>query len=262
MVHNMNERSNNETSSYVLSSTVAKAFQILEFIAENQPVSPTNIVKSLKLTRSNVHRLLATLVDIGYVNKDDNGYFLSFKLFQLGNTIPFTRDLKSAAKPFMSSLMKEANENVYLNVCSGDTVIAIDSVRSDNHLTLNSEKIYTYPLNTCASGKVFLSMLSEESAIEKIENLEIKKMTDSTIISKSVLLNEIKDVKVKGFATEFQEFSDELNSVAAPVYDYRGYLIATVSLSGPAVRLDSLKIDKLVDKLISTSNEITNQLGK
>jgi len=262
MVHNTNISSNNDTNSYVLSSTVVKAFDVLEYIAGNQPVSPADITKNLKLTRSNVHRLLATFVSMGYVTKDDSGYFLSFKLFQLGNSIPFARDIKIIARPFMRRLMGKVNENVYLNVLSGDMVIAIDAVRSDNHLTLNAEKIYTYPLNSCASGKIFLSELTEGSALETINKLDMTRMTDYTIINPSVLLGEIKNVKNKGYATELMEFSEELNSVAAPVYDYRDKVVATISLSGPAIRLNSEKIEEYAKELMHTVSEVTKQLGK
>lgn len=257
MIQNMNKRSNNETNSYVLSTTVVKAFGILEFIASQQPASPSLIVKNLNLTRSNVHRLLATLVATGYVNKDDKGYFLSFKLFQLGNSIPFTRDLKVIAKPFMRSLMEKVNENVYLNVLSGDMIIAIDAVRSDNHLTLNSEKIYTYPLNSCASGKIFLSMLTNKAATETINNLDMKRMTRFTIMDKQKLIQEIEIVKKQGYALEIQEFSEDLNSVAAPIFDYHDQIVATVSLSGPASRLDEDKINRFVRDLVNTAAEIT-----
>lgn len=262
MIQNMNTGSNNDTNSYVLSTTVVKAFEILEFIAANQPASPSSIVTNLGFTRSNVHRLLATLVSSGYINKDYNGYFLSFKLFELGNTVPYARDLKAIAKPFMNSLMKAANENVYLNVLSGDMVIAIDSVRSDNHLTLNAEKIYTYPLNSCASGKIFLSMLTEVSALETISKLDMKRMTDYTIINRSVLLDEIRNVKARGYAIELMEFSEELNSVAAPVYDYQNQVVATISLSGPSIRFNSEKIEEYVEELLYTASQVTKQLGK
>ncbi|MDA3941768.1 MAG: IclR family transcriptional regulator [Spirochaetia bacterium] len=261
MVQNTNACSNNDTNPYVLSTTVVKAFDILEYIASNQPVSPSDITRNLKLTRSNVHRLLATFVSMGYISKNDNAYFLSFKLFQLGNSIPFFRDLKTIAKPFMSRLMEKVNENIYLNVLSGDMIIAIDMVKSNNHLTLNADKIYTYPLNTCASGKVFLSMLSNESVIETVNNLEMTGMTSSTIINRSILLDEIKAVKQKGYATEYQEFSEELNSVAAPVYDYMDQIVATISISGPANRLNPDKINKYLNELIDTASEVTKQSG-
>ncbi|MEA1912168.1 MAG: helix-turn-helix domain-containing protein, partial [Spirochaetota bacterium] len=90
MVQNINVRTNSETSNYVLSTTVIKTFNILEYIAANQPVSPPDVAKGLQLPRSSVHRLLATLVSMGYVTKDKSGYYLSFKLFELGNSIPLS----------------------------------------------------------------------------------------------------------------------------------------------------------------------------
>ncbi len=118
MLHQLNERTNNETSSYVLATTVLKAFHMLEYIAAHQPVSPSSISKGLELTRANVHRLLATLVSAGYVEKWEQGYGLTFKLFQLASTVPLNKSLRDVAKPAMNELEQIAHENIYLNVLS------------------------------------------------------------------------------------------------------------------------------------------------
>jgi len=262
MVQNINECSHSDTTSYKLSTTVVKAFDILEYIAVNQPVSPISVAKGLQFQRSSVHRLLATLVSMGYVTKDGSGYYLSFKLFELGNSIPVSRDLKVIAKPYMEMLMQEANENVYLNVLSGEMIISIDSVRSDNHLTLNAEKVYTYPLNSCASGKVFLSMLTDDSILETVSKLGMTRLTNKTITDREVLLKEISIVKDQGYATELGEFNEELNSVAAPIYDHGDRIVAAISLSGPANRLDEEEINNYVADLINTAADISAKLRK
>ncbi|MCF7954069.1 MAG: helix-turn-helix domain-containing protein, partial [Spirochaetales bacterium] len=157
----VNKSSNNDTPSYSLSTTVIKAFSILEFIGKHQPVQPSQIVKGLHLTRANVHRLLATFISIGYVHKQPEGYGLTFKLFQLGSSVPLNKSLRDVAKPIMNDLEKIAEENIYLNVLTTDSVVAIDEVKSPHHVILNPDVTYMFPIYACASGKVLVSDLSD-----------------------------------------------------------------------------------------------------
>nr|MDA3834793.1 helix-turn-helix domain-containing protein [Spirochaetales bacterium] len=142
MLQQLNISSNSDTT-YPLATTVMKAFTLIEFVAAHQPVQPSAVCKGLGLTRANVHRLLATLVHIGYVEKSDSGYQLSFKLFQLGSTVPVKKQLRDMAKSRMYDLERIARENIYLNVLSEDMVIAIEEVKSSHHVVLNPDVTYT-----------------------------------------------------------------------------------------------------------------------
>ena len=232
MSQDINISSNNEKKGYVLATTVLKAFHMLEFIGNNQPVQPAQIVRALGFSRANVHRLLATFQSLGYVDKEDGGYGLTFKLFKLGSSVPLSRDLRDVAKPVMIELMRKAEENIYLTVLVEDMVIAIDEVKSSHHLVLNPDVTYSYPIYACASGKIFLSALSPEEREEVARKLDYNRIAERTIGDPETLLNAVEETKRNGFATEIMEFSDDLNSVAAPIIDYRGKIVATISISG------------------------------
>lgn len=262
MLQQLNDGSNVETSSYVLATTVIKAFHVLEYIAAHQPVQPSKISKGLNLTRANVHRLLATLVSVGYVEKWDSGYGLTFKLFQLASTVPLNKSLRDVAKSVMNDLEKIAQENIYLNVLSEDVVLAIDEVKSAHHVILNPDVTYTYPVNSCASGKLLLSSLSDAQLNSYIESLVMRKRTDRTIIDKQKFAEAVHAVREKGYSTEILEFSDDLNSVAAPVYDCSGKVIATISISGPSMRLTEARIMDLVEPLKAAAKSVTEKVAE
>ncbi len=257
MLQQLNSSSNNETNSYVLATTVIKAFQVLEYIAAHQPVQPSGISKGLGLTRANVHRLLATLISIGYVEKWQTGYGLTFKLFQLGSTVPLNKSLRDVAKSIMSDLEQVAHENIYLNVLSEDVVLAIDEVKSSHHVILNPDVTYTYPVNSCASGKLLLSSLSDQELRAYLESIDMKKRTSRTIIDKRQFYEAVKTARNKGYSTEILEFSDDLNSVAAPIKDINNKVIATISISGPSMRLTEARIMDLAEPLMKAAQEIS-----
>ena len=235
---------------------------MLEYIGNHQPVHPTDIVKALGFSRANVHRLLATFMEIGYVEKEEAGYGLTFKLFKLGSSVPLSRDLRDVAKPVMIELMRVAEENIYLTVLVENMVIAIDEVKSSHHLTLNPDITYSYPAHSCASGKVLISGMKPEERREFIENVSMEKRTPSTIVDREKFLAAVGEVEKTGFAFEIREFSDDLNSMAAAIFDYRQKIVATISISGPAMRLTDERLLSLQKPLLDAAARISERLGK
>ena len=91
--------------SYSKAITVQKAFTILELLGERQPARPSELIQQMKLSRSNLYRLLTTLQEMGYVEKTaDSKYHLSFKMFMLGNTVSSNHLLSDIAHPYMAQL--------------------------------------------------------------------------------------------------------------------------------------------------------------
>lgn len=235
----------------------------MEFISNNQPVKPAVIARRLNLTRTNVHRLLNTLIEVGYVTRDENhGYRLTFKVFKLGSRAPLSQDLREVAKPVMEKLMRATNESVYLTVLYGHIVIAIEEVKGNNPLTLNPDVTYSYPVHTCASGKCFLAYMDTGKRDELLRETGMIRRTEFTITEKVTMERELHRVRERGYATELKEFSDDLNSYAAPIFDYRGRVVATISISGPSVRATEKTLDSLAESLTEASRTISSQLGQ
>ena len=263
MLQYTNDGSNSNTQAYKPTTTVLKAFNVLEFISNNQPVKPSRIAERLELTRTNVHRLLTTLMEVGYVTKDTNrGYRLTFKVFQLGSRVPLSQDLREVAKPLMVRLVEAANENVYLTVLYGAMVIAIEEAKSNNPLSLNPDVTYTYPIYTCASGKNFLAHMSADERRRTLEHMEYEQRTQHTLTDSEAIETEVATVRERGYATEINEFSEDLNSYAAPIFDYSGRVVANISISGPSLRATPEKLDGFVDVLLETTRSISQQLGR
>lgn len=247
--------------SYKLSTTVIKAFQVLEFIGYNQPVQPSAIVKELGLNRTNVHRLLATLIEIGYVVKTHEGFNLTFKLLKLGRSIPLSKDLRNTVKPYMIELNRKVNENIYLSVLVEDKVFAIDDVKSTRQLTLNKDMAYSDPVHACASGKLFMSQMSPSERLEFIESLTLLKLARNTITDRIQLMKAAEEAQRLGYARDTFEFSDEVLSIAAPIYNYEHRIIATIGISVPAARLSEDELSHYLPDLLAVAHEVSRHFG-
>jgi len=261
--HYSNTRSNNSTESYTPATTVLKAFRILEFISERQPVKPSVIGEKLGLSRTNVHRLLTTLREIGYVEKDGaQGYRLTFRVFKLGSRVPLSQDLREIAKPIMIELLAIANENIYLTVRYGNMINAIEEIKSNNPLSLNPDVTYNYPIYACASGKNFLAYMDADARDAILADVEFVSRTPFTIRDRDALDRDLEIVRRRGYATELKEFSDDLNSYAAPIFDYWGRIVANLSISGPSLRATEERLDHLARPLVEAAARISEHLGR
>ena len=262
MFHNENGGSHNKTGSYTLAATVKKAFTILEFIAEHQPARAAAIARSLGLTRGNVHRLLATLESLGYIEQSSDGsYRLTFKVFRLGNSIPETRKLSEFAHPFMQKLSQYCQENVYLVQRYDYNAICVDEVDSPNPLTLHRDLSRTYPLYCSASGKIYLAAMPDEEFERYLDRAALIPRAERTIVDPEELRRERRRIRGQGYGLELREFSDDLNSLAAPIRDYTGAIIATVSISGPAIRFTDEVVRRLIPNILRTAEEISKTMG-
>jgi DNA-binding IclR family transcriptional regulator len=139
-------------------------------------------------------------------------------------------------------------------------VIAIEEVKSSHHVVLNPDVTYTYPVNSCASGKVLLSWLSDEALNTYLDSIVFRQKTEHTIVDKQTFIQAVRQAGVNGFAVELLEFGNHLNSVSAPVYNRSGEIIATVSISGPSMRLTEERMRELVEPLKQAARQITDKM--
>lgn len=249
-------------TSYSAAKTVQKAFKILEILGEMQPVQASELVKQLKMTRSNVHRLLSTLHEIGYIEKSDDSRFgLSFKIFMLASTIPRKNQLSDIAHPYMVRLAEISQENVNLAIMYEEKVLYIDKIESSHYLKLDQPIGRTDPLHCTALGKVLLSGLTDRERETILKSANLIRYTKNTITDPELLASVIQDVRKMGYAVDLEELSNGIHCIGAPIRDHRNKVISAISISAPAIRLTRQKIKELKTPLIETSTEISKKMG-
>ncbi len=247
---------------YSPAKTVKKAFRLLEFLGEKQPSRPSELVQQLKLTRSNVHRLLSTLEQVGYVEKsDDSRYRLSCKMFMLGSNILKRNQLSDVAHPFMFRLAELTQENVNLAVMYEQKVLYIKKIESPHYLKLDQPIGKTDPLHCTALGKVLMSGLTDEELEKFCGSTELSSYTKNTITNPKKLIRVIQEVRKKGYAIDLQEVMEGVHCISAPVRDHTNKVIAAVSISSPAFRLTKEKLGEMKVPLIETCSEISKKMG-
>jgi IclR family transcriptional regulator, KDG regulon repressor len=116
------------------------------------------------------------------------------------------------------------------------------------------------PPHCTSSGKVLLAYANEE-IVDAVLGRELKKYTNHTITDHDKFRAHLKEIRKNGYTTSFEEFHEGVNSLAAPIYDYRGKVVAALSVVGPKQRIHSHKVQGFTKKIIAAAMEVSDRMG-
>ncbi len=243
-------------------TTLRKALNILELIADRPFIRAVELARITGLNRSTVNRLLATLQETGYVETQDGKRFeLGFKVFVIGNSVPRQNQLAAIARPFLARLAKVSQENVNLAVLHHSKVLYIDKVESPHYVKLDNDIGSTDPVHCTALGKVLLTGLAEPDLALFVTSIDLTPRTNSTITEPESLILSVKNAKQKGYATDAGELSEEIRCMAAPIMDRQERVVAGISISAPSVRLSLERMIELRPPLLDAALGISRTMG-
>lgn len=241
-----------------------RAISILEFLGDNpKGVGVSELSRQLNLPKSTVHRILDTLLQNGYVEKniDNDRYKLGLKIVELSNKILSNMELRNEARPYLEELMNYANEVVHLCVLRDGEMVYIDKVECPNPIRLYSQIGRRIPVHCTAVGKATLAFLPQEEAIRILKEKGMPRRTQNTITDLQTLLNQLEETRQLGYAVDDIENEEGVRCIAAPIFDYRGRVTAAISISGPDYRVTKERIPELAEKLKETARKISERLG-
>lgn len=245
--------------------SIERAFIILERLSEHpNGMQITKLASETGLSKSTVHRLLATLIELQYVKKDTetDRYYISYRALYLTRNILSNSSLISVAKPLLENLSNDINETVHLCVEENEEVVYIDKIESNQTIRMYSRIGSRAPMYCTGVGKMMLSGKDDEALREVISRIQFTKRTDHTILTPDDLVQEIRTIRKSGYALDNIENEEGIRCIAAPIYDFSGKIVASFSISGPTTRVTMERIDKeLVEKILNTSRAISSQLG-
>ena len=246
-----------------MEKSVVKAIDLVEALARmDAPAGVTSLAQELKLTKSNVFRLLDTLVRRGYVRRhEDTGqYELTLKVWHLGLAVLSRMDLKKIASPYIHDLMRSTKESVHLSVIAEGDVIYIDKVESDQPVRAYSRIGDRPPAHCVATGKALLAYLPFD-AQDKVLKGPLEKYTPNTITSARALRKELETIRRMGYSVNRGEWRESVCGIAAPIRDASGEVVAAVGISGPAERFKPDVFPRVAPRVILCANQISAELG-
>ncbi len=242
--------------SYFMIKSVEKAFRLIEILSEKGFANMSDLSRALDMTKTNVHRLLLTLRELGYVGVDSDGrrYFLSHKLFSLGCSVPERQAIVAQAYSKMEDLARITHETINLAILADDKALYLEKIPSPEYLRIDTPIGQNDPCHTTALGKVLLAGLSEEELHLYLERQDpLQAYTKNTITDPKELVKALEKVRKLGYATDEEEILEGVCCIAVPIRDSQGNTIAAMSVSGPKVRMSKQKMDEIKYHLLQMS---------
>lgn len=241
-----------------------KSLSVLDILFKNNaPMSITGISKKLGIYPSTIHRILDTLKYRGYVeqNSDDQKYLLGLKLVELGMTRYHQISLAKEASPFLKELVDECHETVHLGILYHENVLYIAKEDSPQTIRMVSRVGRRASLYSTGLGKILLAYLSEKERKKIIAHIKIRRFTENTITNKIELEKELEQVRKQGLALDREENEKEVYCIAVPIKNYRGKVIAALSISSPTYRINAQRKKFLKKSIQCMGRKISKRLG-
>lgn len=213
-------------------TVLGKTMQVLlAFSVECTTLGFAELQARTGLPKSTLHRLLTDLVGVRLLERVDRKYRLSRLVFELGMRASVERTLLEVAMPFLEDLSEHTQETVHLGVLDGEEVVYVAKLGGHRQVTAPSTIGGRMPLHATAVGKALLASSSDE-VIDRVLAGRLRRCSARTIVNRSVLRQQLKDIVERGIAFEYEESAPGVVCVAAPIHDQDGRAIAGISVTG------------------------------
>lgn len=244
--------------------SVERALTLLNVLSEYPDgIQVTRLSEQVGLTKSTTHRLLTTLVNMNYVlkDKDSDKYKLGYQVVYLSRQLLNNSDLIQVSRPYLKKLCDDVNEAIHLCIEDNEEVLYIDKLESTQTIRMYSRIGNRRPFYCTGVGKVLLAGMESERYKQILQNIDFEVRTPNTITTPEKLTEEVRRVKELGYALDNVEVEEGIRCIAAPIYNAKGNIIASFSISGPSNRVTLERIkDELIERVRQTTREISEQL--
>lgn len=245
-----------------MNNTLIKGLGLLEELSRSErPLGITELATRLSISKSNVHRILQTLVELRYVQQDEEtaAYRASLRLWELGSAVLSHFDIRRVAEPFMQRLLEQTRETVQLSILDGDEVVYLHKIDSPKPVFAYTPAGGRAPAWCVATGKAILAY--EDRA--RLESFARRLHRDSkpTIASPEKFLNGLERVRQAGYAVNRGESREGVYGIAAPIRGPDSRVIAAVGISGPAERIKVSMFKTLAVTVIDAAEGISHEFA-
>ncbi|MDF1591821.1 MAG: IclR family transcriptional regulator [Desulfobacterales bacterium] len=246
-------------------NSVEKALKILKAFEGERPYwGVRELSTHLGFSPATVQRILQTLKSYAFVDQDaqTRQYRLGNIYFSFLHSLQRTYPVTQAAQSYMMQLLSRTQETVHLNVIERNERICIDNRESSQNLKGFMPVGSRSPLYAGASSKCLLAFSGQEFIESYLRQVKLAAITKNTLIDKKKIQAELETIRKQGYAASLGERNPGLGSLSAPILDYRGSLLASISLAIPEMRYRDQKLrKKYVRELLLVAKKFSEAMG-
>ncbi len=210
---------------------------IRAFGPESPELTLTEVAKATGLTRAAARRFLLTLVELGYVRNDGRSFALRPRVLELGYAYLSGLSITDVAQPHVEDLVARIHESSSISVLDGHDVVYVVRVPTKRIMTVAISVGTRFPAYCTSMGRVLLAFQSDEEIDRYRTEVELRPLTRQTVVAPEALRALLRGVCSQGYALVDQEMEDGLRSIAVPVRDPSGAVVAAMNVSGHSHRV-------------------------
>jgi IclR family KDG regulon transcriptional repressor len=257
------EQGGGKMSDEQLLSSVKNALRILRSFSMEEPEKKVNeLAELLGINKSTVSRMMATLASEDFVYKDQKTkkYRLGISVLALSGIAGRQLNISRESQSILKTLVETMEETVHLSVLDQLEVMYIEKVECQQPVRVLTYVGSRNPTYCTSAGKVILAN-SEKQLTEKVIENGLKSFTEHTITNPDDLIEHLEQIRENGYAFSIEELQEGVTSVAAPVFDHTGNIIAALSVVGPKQRIQPHKIPAFAKNIAIGAREISSRMG-
>lgn len=217
--------------------SIRRAFDVLGTLASG-PLGVTEVAERAALPKSTAARLLGTLAREGAVEQvpGSTSYRLGPRLLTLAAGLTATRSMAAVARPTLEELAVACGEAAGLGVADGDLIHYIDQVDTLNPVSVRDWTGSRVPLHAVSSGQVLLAFRMPAAVNHYLAAEPLEQFTPRTLTDPDAVRERLRQIRRVGYAWALEEFAEGISSVAAPIADESGEVVAALHVHGPSYR--------------------------
>ncbi len=224
----------------------------------------SELARNTGLAVSTVHRLLGTLVSLGFVRLEEGSrrYTLGLGVFELAHRVSLARGLSEVALPVMRRLVKATGEPSLLAVADGPEIVYVERIEGWRRIQIRGSVGERGPIYCTSLGKALLAFMPEEEREDLLNQIEFERLAPNTITDRSRLREELELTRERGYAVADEEREEDVRAVGVPVLGPRGGPVASLCLAVPVFRVAREELEEYVPMLREAATEIGVQLPR
>jgi IclR family pca regulon transcriptional regulator len=235
---------------------------INSFSRERNSQTLSEVAQQTGLTRATARRVLLTLAELGYVHQNNRSFSLTPRVLDLGYSYLSSFQVVELAQQSMERLVEEVKESSSMSVLDGNEIVYVARVPTKRIMTISLAIGSRLPAYPTSMGRVLLAGLTDAELDEYLTRTRLEQLTDHTLTDPDELRSTIEKTRIDGYALVDQELEEGVRSIAAPIENGRGQVIAAMNVSCHASRVTVAQMrEEYRPPLLAAAGEISERVG-
>ncbi|WP_295654032.1 IclR family transcriptional regulator [uncultured Dietzia sp.] len=235
---------------------------ITAFDADHPRQTLSEVARATGLTRATARRFLHTLVELGYVDTAGTSFWLTPRVLDLGYSYLSSMPLSELAQPHLEKLSARLDESSSVAVLDGSDIVYVGRVQVRRIMNIGITIGTRFPAFATSMGRVLLAALPDDELDAYLAETDMRAITPHGLTDEAALRAELAVISARGWSLVDQELEPGLRSLAAPVRDRDGRVVAALNVSTHAARYSLEQLhDDLVPVILDAARALSADLG-